>query len=397
MGDLGGGIPSVTRREAPAGLVGVAVLGSTGSIGRQTLEVLAAHTDRFAVRALAAGHLDQALRDQLDAAPTARAWAPQGDRHSLGARWAGGGLEELATLDEVELVVIATTGMAALPAALAALRSGRRVALANKETLVTGGHLVARVLENYPDRLGALRPVDSEHSAIWQCLRGESLADVRRLILTASGGPFRAVEDVADVTPEQALAHPTWRMGAKISIDSATLVNKAFETIEAKWLYQVPYSKIAAVIHPQSVVHSLVEFRDGSFKAQLGVPDMRLPIQYALTYPDRLPSPARQLPPGAWGTLEFEPLRHGRFAAFDVVLEAARAGGNRGTILNAADEVGVEAFLDGRIAFPQIATVIGDAVERWGADGEPELDAIVALDAEVRAALAADLRIGAMS
>jgi 1-deoxy-D-xylulose-5-phosphate reductoisomerase len=321
-------------------------------------------------------------------------WARSGGPGDLAPRWAGGGLEELATLDGVDLVVIATTGMAALPAALAALRSGRSVALANKETLVTGGHLVARELSDRDDRLAALRPVDSEHSAIWQCLRGEATSDVRRLILTASGGPFREVGDVSGVTPQQALAHPTWRMGAKITIDSATLVNKAFETIEAKWLYEVPYSKIAAVIHPQSVVHSLVEFRDGSFKAQLGLPDMRLPIQYALTYPQRLPSPARQAPPDAWGALDFAPLQPGRFPAFDVVLDAARAGGNRGTVLNAADEVAVAAFLAGAIAFPRIATTIERAVERWGADVEPELDEIVALDAEVRSALTLELRNG---
>jgi 1-deoxy-D-xylulose-5-phosphate reductoisomerase len=384
----------MSDRAGRAGVIGIALLGSTGSIGRQTLEVVAAHPDRFAVRALAAGHLDERLRGQLLSVPQARVWTRSGGPGDQAQRWAAGGLEELATLDGVDLVVIATTGMAALPAALAALRSGRNVALANKETLVTGGHLVARELDERGDRLGALRPVDSEHSAIWQCLRGEEASDVRRLILTASGGPFREFRDVSGVTPEQALAHPTWRMGAKITIDSATLVNKAFETIEAKWLYEVPYSKIAAVIHPQSVVHSLVEFRDGSFKAQLGLPDMRLPIQYALTYPQRLPSPARQASPDAWGALDFAPLERGRYPAFDVVLDAARAGGNRGTVLNAADEVAVEAFLAGAIAFPRIATIIERAVGRWGADLEPELDEIVALDAEVRAALTLEMRNG---
>jgi 1-deoxy-D-xylulose-5-phosphate reductoisomerase len=201
--------------------------------------------------------------------------------------------------------------------------------------------------------------------------------------------------DLAAVTPEEALAHPTWRMGPKITIDSATLVNKAFETIEAKWLYRLPYSKIAAVIHPQSVVHSLVEFADGSYKAQLGLPDMRLPIQYALTYPDRLPSPSRHASPDGWPALEFAPLSKGRFPAYDVVLAAAATGGNRGTVLNAADEVAVAAFLDRRIGLPQIATTIERAVERWGHDHEPELDEIVALDVEVREALGRELGAGA--
>lgn len=377
-------------------MIGVAVLGSTGSIGRQTLEVVAAHADRFVIRALASGHADARFEEQLAAHPGAMAWAPQApaDGRPPG-KWAEGGLEQLATLDGVAMVVVATTGMVALPATLAALRSGRRVALANKETLVTGGHLVSRLLAETEDQFDRLRPIDSEHSAIWQCLRGEELATVQRLILTASGGPLRDRADLAAVTPEEALAHPTWRMGPKITIDSATLVNKAFETIEAKWLYRLPYSKIAAVIHPQSVVHSLVEFADGSYKAQLGLPDMRLPIQYALTYPDRLPSPSRHASPDGWPALEFAPLAEGRFPAYDVVLAAAAAGGNRGTVLNAADEVAVAAFLDRRIGLPQIATTIERAVERWGHDHEPELDEIVALDVEVREALGRELGAGA--
>jgi 1-deoxy-D-xylulose-5-phosphate reductoisomerase len=376
-------------------MLGVALLGSTGSIGRQALEVLAAHADRFSVVALAAGRDGQDFRDQMDAHPDARVWAASGRTGSIPAdRWADGGLEELATLPGVDLVLAATTGMVALPATLAALAAGRNVALANKETLVAGGHLVSRALAAADDRFERLRPIDSEHSAIWQCLRGERSESVRRLILTASGGPFRGRGDVAAVTPDEALAHPTWRMGPKITIDSATLVNKAFETIEAKWLYALPYSKITAVIHPQSVVHSLVEFHDGSYKAQLGLPDMRLPIQYALTYPERLPSPARQAAPEGWPSLEFSGLERGMFPAYDVVLDAAAAGGNRGTVLNAADEVAVAAFLQGGIGFTQIASVIADAVARWGSDREPELDEIVALDAEVRASIARDIGRG---
>jgi 1-deoxy-D-xylulose-5-phosphate reductoisomerase len=379
-------------------VTGIALLGSTGSIGRQTLEVLAAHPDRFRLLGLAAGRATPAFHQQLSNFPEARAWCTQGRPDDLAPqRWARGGLEELATADGVDIVVVATTGMTALPSVLAALAARRRVALANKETLVTGGHLVARALDAMDgDPLDNLRPIDSEHSAIWQCLLGERLEDVTRLVLTASGGPFRdrSPSELAGVRPQEALAHPTWQMGPKITIDSATLVNKAFEGIEARWLYRLPYSRIDAVIHPQSVVHSLVEFADGSYKAQLGVPDMRLPIQYALTYPERLPSPARAAPPEAWGDLQFLPLDEGRFPAYSTVRAAAAAGGNRGTILNAADEVAVAAFLAGTIEFARISAIIEQAVARWGAADEPELDGIAALDAEVRAALSAELGIG---
>lgn len=376
-------------------MIGIAVLGSTGSIGRQTLEVIARLSERFEVRGLAAGRPGDAFLAQLADWPHARAWCATGRGDVPDRRWASGGLVELATADDVELVVVATTGMAALEAVVAALESGRRVALANKETLVTGGHLVTGVLDARAeaDPLDRLRPIDSEHSAIWQCLVGEPMAGVSRLVLTASGGPFRGRDplDLADVTPEQALAHPTWRMGPKITIDSATLVNKAFEVIEARWLYRLPYSRIDAVIHPQSIVHSFVEFADGSYKAQLGRPDMRLPIQYALTYPERLPSPATAAGPDAWGRLEFAPLAPGAYPAYDIVRAAAAAGGNRGTILNAADEVAVGAFLDGRIAFGRIAETIERSVVRWGDAHEPALDEIRALDAEVRSVLTKEL------
>jgi len=382
-------------------VTGVAVLGSTGSIGSQALEVIAALPDELEVRALAAAHSSPRLEEQLAAWPGARAWCAGGRPPALApGRWADGGLVELATLPQVDLVLVATTGMAALPSVLAALRAGRRVALANKETLVTGGHLVAAAVDAVaaPDgALDRLRPVDSEHSAIWQCLLGERIDEVARLVLTASGGPFRGREarSLADVTPSEALAHPTWQMGPKITIDSATLVNKAFEAIEAKWLYRLPYSKIEAVIHPQSVVHSLVEFADGSFKAQLGLPDMRLPIQYALTFPRRLPSPARHAPPGEWGELTFAPLERGAYPAYDTVRDAAAAGGNRGAVVNAADEVAVAAFLGGRLPFTAIGATIADALARWGSDREPPLDEIIDLDAEVRAELSAGLGLPA--
>jgi 1-deoxy-D-xylulose-5-phosphate reductoisomerase len=376
-------------------VTGVVVLGSTGSIGRQTLEVLSAHREEFTLVGLAAGRASDEFAAQLATWPDSRAWCADARPRDLAPdRWAADGLEELATMDGAQIVVVATTGMTALPAVLAALRSGRRVALANKETLVTGGHLAERLLtELGGDPIDRLRPIDSEHSAIWQCLGGERLEDVSRLVLTASGGPFREHPgaDLATVTPEEALAHPTWRMGPKITIDSATLVNKAFEAFEARWLYRLPYDRIQAVIHPQSVVHSFVEFIDGSYKAQLGLPDMHLPIQYALTYPRRLPSRARSAAPEDWGALEFQSLDPGRFPAYDTVREAAAAGGNRGTILNAADEAAVAAFLAGTIGFPRIAAVIADAVERWGGADEPDLAGIVALDGEVRAALSVEL------
>ncbi len=379
-------------------LTGIALLGSTGSIGSQTLEVIRAAPDRYELKALAAGHAGHAFEAQAREWPKTSVWAAEGHIPDLEwARWADGGLEELATADSVDIVVVATTGMTALPAVLAALRSGRRVALANKEALVTGGHLVRAALPaDVEDALDWLRPVDSEHSAIWQCLRGERIADVARLILTASGGAFRDRDpaSLADVTPADALAHPTWQMGPKITIDSATLVNKAFEAIEAKWLYDLPYPRIAAVLHPGSIVHSLVEFVDGSFKAQLGLPDMRLPIQYALSHPERHPSPARVAAPEDWPPLTFAPLDPVRFPAYATVRAAAEAGGNRGTVLNAADEVAISAFLVGALPFPSIATTIESAVERWGSNVEPGLEDITALDAEIRGALESELGIG---
>jgi 1-deoxy-D-xylulose-5-phosphate reductoisomerase len=373
---------------------GIAVLGSTGSIGRQALEVIAGLGDRYAVRALAAGRASDTFLAQLAAHPGARAWCDRGPSGIPDDRWAPDGLEGLATANDVEMVVVATTGMAALPAVLSALRAGKRVALANKETLIAGGHLVTALLDELgSDPLDRLRPIDSEHSAIWQCLVGERIAEVARLVITASGGPFRGREasSLVSVTPGDALAHPTWRMGPKITIDSATLVNKAFEIIEARWLYRLPYSRIQAVMQPQSIVHSLVEFADGSYKAQLGLPDMRLPIQYALTYPQRLPSPARASHPADWGTLDFMPLADADYPAYAAVRRAAEAGGNRGVIVNAADEVAVDAFLRERIRFPAIAETIEAAVQRWGAADEPDLAAIGSLDAEVRTTLAAEI------
>src|SRR6185295_5814092 len=299
--------------EAPRG---VALLGSTGSIGRQAIDVLAGDP-RFRIVALAAGSNAAELAGQVERLrPAAVALTNEASGREIADRIRGAGTEllvgehalaELATRDDVDMVVVGTGGVVSLGPIIAALDAGKIVATANKETLVAGGHLVmprARALaaarraaspaDPLASPLGWLRPIDSEHSAIWQCLAGEDLATVERLILTASGGPFLdlPVESFGGVTPEQALRHPTWTMGAKITIDSATLANKGLEVIEAHWLYDSPYEAIDVVIHPQSIVHSAVQFVDGSIKAQLGTPDMRLPIQYALTHPDRRPSHA---------------------------------------------------------------------------------------------------------
>ncbi|MGZ6314050.1 MAG: 1-deoxy-D-xylulose-5-phosphate reductoisomerase, partial [Candidatus Limnocylindrales bacterium] len=281
--------------------------------------------------------------------------------------------------------------------------AGKVVATANKETLVAGGHLVMPMVRRLAataageaggahgpmaSPLGWLRPIDSEHSAIWQCLVGEDHAAIERLLLTASGGPFldSSVADLATVTPERALRHPTWTMGAKITIDSATLANKGLEVIEAHWLYDVPLSAISVVIHPQSVVHSAVQFVDGSLKAQLGTPDMRLPIQYALTYPERRPSPATAVDLIAAGRLEFRAPDEGRFPALRIAREAGLAGPRASAALISADEVAVARFLGGRLDFNGIAGLLGAAVERFGDAGPnaPSLEGLMALDAEVR-------------
>ena len=389
----------------------VALLGSTGSIGRQTIEVLAAHPDAFTVVALAAGSNAGLLAEQAGRLrPRAVALGDETALASLDLPSAvervGGvdALEALATRDDVDVVIVATGGVVSLRPVLAALRAGKVVATANKETLVAGGHLVmplARSLASavratdsgdpYASPLAWLRPIDSEHSAIWQCLVGESMASVASLLLTASGGPFldSSLDELAAVTAAQALRHPTWSMGAKITIDSATLANKGLEVIEAHWLYDVDYDAIEVVIHPQSVVHSAVRFVDGSLKAQLGTPDMRLPIQYALTYPDRRPSPAAPPDLIATGRLDFRTPDEDRFPALRIAREAGRRGPRASAALIAADEVAVARFLEGSLDFAGIPRLLEAAVDRFGADGDaPDVDALVALDLEVRAAYA---------
>jgi len=390
----------------------VALLGSTGSIGRQAVDVLEAHPEAFTVVALATGSNAGLLAQQ--AARLRPAVVALGDASRLraldlptGTARVGGAdaLEVLATRDDVDLVVVATGGVVSLRPVLAALRAGKVVATANKETLVAGGHLVmplARTLaadvatehaaDPYASPLAWLRPIDSEHSAIWQCLVGESMRSVAALVLTASGGPFldASPAELAAVTPEQALRHPTWRMGAKITIDSATLANKGLEVIEAHWLYDVGYDAIEVVIHPQSVVHSAVRFVDGSLKAQLGTPDMRLPIQYALTYPDRRPSPAAPPDLIAAGRLDFRAPDEVRFPALRIAREAGRLGPRASAALIAADEVAVGRFLDGTLAFTAIPALLEAAVERFGgtATDAPDVEGLVALDVDVRATFA---------
>ena len=399
--------PGQPRDAAPP--TRVALIGATGSVGRQAVDVLA-RDGRFEVVGLAAGRNTTLLGDQARALrPGVVVIGGDADRGGLGDLPTGtevqagdAALEALAARADLDLLVVGTGGMVSLRPVLAALRAGTPVATANKETLVAGGHLVmpiaralaaARATQRPSDPLGSalgwVRPIDSEHSAIWQCLVGEPPGAIARLLLTASGGPFldTPAAELAVVTPAQALRHPTWSMGAKITIDSATLANKGLEVIEAHWLYDVGYDAIDVVIHPQSVVHSAVQFIDGSLKAQLGTPDMRLPIQYALTHPDRRPSPAAAPDLVEIGRLDFRAPDLERFPALRIAREAGRLGPWATASLIAADEVAVARFLDGSLDFPGIARLLESAVERFGqtrAD-PPSVDELVALVAEVRA------------
>jgi 1-deoxy-D-xylulose-5-phosphate reductoisomerase len=396
----------------PGGRRRIALLGSTGSIGRQTLDVLESNRDAFEVVALAAGTnttllAEQAARFRPSAVAAADETALAAVDLPTGTDRVGGAdaLETLATRDDVDLVIVGTGGVVSLRPVLAALRAGKVVATANKETLVAGGHLVmplararaaavadARPADPYASPLAWLRPIDSEHSAIWQCLTGEPMSAVAALILTASGGPFldATPADIAAATPATALRHPTWTMGAKITIDSATLANKGLEVIEAHWLYDVGYDAIEVVIHPQSVVHSAVRFVDGSVKAQLGTPDMRLPIQYALTYPDRRPSPAAPPDLIAAGSLHFRAPDESRFPALRIAREAGRMGPWASAALIAADEVAVGRYLGGTLSFTGIPALLEAAVARFGGTPgpEPDVEHLVDLDAEVRATFA---------
>jgi len=363
--------------------VGVAILGSTGSIGCSTLQVLARQRERFRVVALT-GHSNKELL-----ARQAAEWNPAFVGLVNGTGDEGGGqgtscLVEAATHPDVRIVVNGIVGAAGLEATLAALRAGKRVALANKETLVMAGELVTRAAR---EGGGEIVPVDSEHSAVLQCVTGRRPVELARLILTASGGPFRTWEPAraAQATVAEALRHPTWKMGKKITVDSATLVNKALEVIEAHYLFDVDYGKVDVVIHPQSVIHAFAEFVDGSVLAQVGFPTMELPILYALTHPERVPDTGvRRFDPVAAGDLTFESVRPELFPAYSLGRGAALAGGTAPAAFNAANEVAVELFLEERIPFGRIADIIAGALARHQPGDAGSLDAVLAADADAR-------------
>ncbi len=372
----------------------LSVLGSTGSIGRQTLEVAEAGGHRVAALTFGrnvglAEEQARRFRPRLIATPDGRAAADLRARLAdTGVRVSGGeeGLIEAASLPEADTAVSAIVGSAGLRPALAAIDAGKRLALANKETLVCAGELVmARAREKGAD----IVPVDSEHSAVFQCLQGAHRSEIRRLILTASGGPFYGMDRraLSLVAPADALRHPTWSMGQKISVDSATLMNKGFEVIEAMRLYDLPAERVEVAIHRESVVHSLVEFRDGAILAQLGSPDMRLPIQYALTWPDRTEGPARSLDLFSCPPITFRRPDTETFRCLALALECARAGGTSPAVLNGADEAAVKLFLEEKIGFLDIPRLVEGALERVETRRDPSLDEIFEADRAARQAV----------
>ena len=363
----------------------LAVLGSTGSIGQQTLDVVRALPHQFRIVGLAAGKNIDLLAKQINEfkprfiyyqdkrAPT-RLTNTECEFLSL---------EDIACHPQVDTVVVATSGKSGLSATLAAVRAGKNVALANKESLVMAGELITSEAKL---NAAQILPIDSEHSAIWQCLKGET-QPAAQLILTASGGPFRGYSpaQLKGVTTKQALSHPSWQMGRKVTIDSATLMNKGLEVIEAHWLFDMPFENIKVLIHPQSIIHSMVEFIDGSIKAQLSYPDMRLPIQYALSYPERLPNP--QLPRLDWSrinNLTFEQPNLDTFPCLKLAIEAGKKGGTYPTVLCAADEVAVELFLSQRIKFIDIANLVEQVLEKHQSVAHPSLEEIMATDTWAR-------------
>jgi 1-deoxy-D-xylulose-5-phosphate reductoisomerase len=368
---------------------GVAVLGATGSIGASTLKVVGRHPDRFRVTSLTAG------RRAADLGRLATLWNPdyvvlaEPSDGSMGEGWGGEwrygseAMKEAAADPGAPIVVNALVGFAGLESTLVALEAGKRLALANKESLVAGGDLV---LDAVSAGGGELLPVDSEHSAIRQCLGDRPTAEVNRVILTASGGPFRdwPAERFGSISPEDALAHPTWSMGEKITIDSATLANKALEVIEAHLLFGLDFDRIEVVVHPASIVHSMVEFRDGSTVSQLGHPTMEVPILYALSAPERLENEFRPFDPVESGPLEFEALRHEDFPMFDIGVAAGRAGGTAPAVYNAANEVAVLAFLEGRLTFNGIPSLVESVLSTVRVSRVESVEHLVSIDAEAR-------------
>ena len=370
-------------------MIRVAILGSTGSVGRSALEVMGRHPERFRVVALAANRSVAALREQAALHRPRRVvvadpGAGRLDLPGVSCAYGREALIELAGNSDADVVVNALVGVSGLEPTLAVLRAGKRLALANKESLVAGGELVDETARSGG---GELVPVDSEHSAILQCLAGSDPGHVARIVLTASGGPFRRWEAARmnDVTPADALRHPTWNMGSKITIDSATLANKALEVIEAHFLYGMEYERIDVVVHPQSIVHSFVEFTDGSVVAQLGLPTMELPILYALTHPERIDDVSlRTFRPSRLSDLTFEELDRPRFPLFELGVQAGRAGGWAPTVFNAANEVAVHAFLEGVLPFREMAVVVGAALERTPPGRMRSVEDVLGVDAEAR-------------
>jgi len=356
----------------------LAILGSTGSIGQQTLEIVRSFPDKFSVVGLAGGENTGLLAKQISQFQPQLVYSTS--KLSLSNKAKFSPMEEIASHPEVDLVVIATSGKIGLTPTLAAIRASKKIALANKEILVMAGKIITAEAKRYRAQI---LPIDSEHSAIWQCLRGEK-AKVAQLILTASGGPLYhySPSQLAKVTAEEALQHPTWKMGRKVTIDSATLMNKGLEAIEAHWLFSIPFDKIEIAIHPQSIVHSLVEFADSSVKAQLSFPDMRLPIQYALSYPERLPnSKLPRLDLIQVNSLTFEPVNYSNFPCLELALDAGKKGGTYPAVLCAADEIAIELFLTGHTNFPGIAEIIAKTIKSHQGTVDPTLGEILAADA----------------
>lgn len=368
----------------------IAILGSTGSIGTQTLEVVRANGD-IQVLGISAGRNIKKLEEQArefcprlvavweeDAARELRIKLQDTDIKLVSGME---GLLELASMEETEILVTAIVGMLGIRPTIEAIRAGKDIALANKETLVTAGHLIMPMAEKYGVRI---LPVDSEHSAVFQCLNGERQEEIHKLLLTASGGPFRGRKrkDLEQVTLADTLKHPNWVMGQKITVDSATLVNKGLEVMEAKWLFDVELDQIQVVVQPQSVIHSMVEFKDGGIMAQLGTPDMRLPIQYALYYPERRYLDGERLDFAKLGQITFEEPDMETFLGLPMAVQAAREGGSMPTVFNAANELAVKKFLHEEIRFLDIYDIIGQSMERHKKTESPDLDEILAVENE---------------
>lgn len=371
----------------------IAILGSTGSIGTQTLDVVREHPDRYEVYAISANRsVELLIRQAREFKPEVVCIADESCYETLREAlsdlpikvWCGAeSIAQMVTFPSVDIVVAAMVGYAGLQPTIEAIKAGKTIALANKETLVVAGELIGELAAQYH---AAILPVDSEHSAIFQSLVGEDPNTVEKLLLTASGGPFlhHSLEQLRSVTAAEALRHPNWEMGAKITIDSASMMNKGFEVIEAKWLFGVPVDKIQVVVHPQSIVHSAVQYIDGSVKAQLGMPDMRLPIQYALAYPERLQATFPRLDLFTYNTLTFLAPDQERFPCLSLAYEAVARGGNIPCILNAANEVANLAFREGRCGFMDMPDIIADTMTKASFIPKPDYDAYVASDKEAR-------------